>query len=1164
MRNQNLSESLTALTDADFFLSLLLGNTEEFLILLNSKCRIALFNKTAAVQVRKWIGITVEKGMLIDELSPLFGSALKKGLHLKALEGETSSLEEQHPSKEQQAVYQFTFRPAFSNEGMIQGIIIQAKPLSSESAREQQLRDSTQQYRLLFMNNPLPSYIYDNQTLEILEVNEAAVQHYGYSRDEFLGMSLQELYELPNRELVVQTIRRNEPETLISRWEQVRKDGSRIIVDIHCSQITYNHRSARLSIVQDVTEKVKSEEELRRSNERFAFVARASSEALWEWDAVTNEVFISEGYREILGWQIDPTRQFRDWHEYIHPEDREEAMSSYFQCLDDPQVLKWQHQYRYRKADDTYAVVVDKAFFHRNDAGKAYKVTGAIQDITGQRAVQEELRESNLRFTLASKASSDALYDWDVSTDELYWGEGITSLFGFRRKEVDMDRWKELMHPEDAKRIHHSLYHTLNQTRKKIWKEQYRFRDNYGHYRYVLEKGFIVRDKQGKAIRMIGAMQDITDLKQKEEELLSSHDRYKYVTLATSDIIWDWKIHSNDVVWSDNITKVLGWELPENKMLTTEFSRSKFHPEDAERIITSLSQFLRQKEQNNWHGEFRYMRSNGSYAFISDKGYIIRDEDGNPVRMIGAMQDITERHYQEQILSLERSIFELSANSATPFPQVLDVLLQGIETLFPEAYTSVIMLNDDNTLAYVASPRLPQSFREDLESMDGVPDFQSCLSATDIRQNVIIDNIETAEEHTGLAAMASRHGLRSAWSLPIIHSIGKVLGCFAVFHKEPKAPVQVELHGVERVRNIIRILMENQRSLQELKTTNERFDTVMKATHDLIWDWNLQTNVIYRDPIGLQKVYGVHDNTLIADMMEWMERIHPEDRQRVQKVIGDIMQATDQDLFDVEYRFLRDDGSYSYVYDRGKLLRDEQGTPVRLIGAAQDITERKKLEQMVIHNELERQKAINQATVDTQEQERTEIGKELHDNVNQVLTTTKLYLDLAMSNPELKDELISKSSLNIMNVINEIRQLSRSLMDPSIGDLGLMDSIHDLIDNINLTRQLHVSLFVNYELEPCLAKNQKLTIFRIIQETLNNAIRHARAKSVHIRILEEQDTVKMTITDDGVGFQVDKVKKGAGLKNLQNRVYLIDGTYSIQSAPGEGCEVTIEFPITKK
>jgi signal transduction histidine kinase len=183
--------------------------------------------------------------------------------------------------------------------------------------------------------------------------------------------------------------------------------------------------------------------------------------------------------------------------------------------------------------------------------------------------------------------------------------------------------------------------------------------------------------------------------------------------------------------------------------------------------------------------------------------------------------------------------------------------------------------------------------------------------------------------------------------------------------------------------------------------------------------------------------------------------------------------------------------------------------------------------------------------------------------VNLVLTTTKLYLDLALSNPELKDELIRKSNCNIINVINEIRQLSRSLMDPTIGDLGLMDSIHDLIDSINLTQKLHVGLEADEALEACMSKSQKLTIFRIIQEALNNAIKHAKAASVMILISGDDNQITMSVSDDGVGFNVNKVKKGAGLKNIQNRVYLIDGTYTIQSAAHKGCRIEIKFPIIK-
>jgi signal transduction histidine kinase len=181
--------------------------------------------------------------------------------------------------------------------------------------------------------------------------------------------------------------------------------------------------------------------------------------------------------------------------------------------------------------------------------------------------------------------------------------------------------------------------------------------------------------------------------------------------------------------------------------------------------------------------------------------------------------------------------------------------------------------------------------------------------------------------------------------------------------------------------------------------------------------------------------------------------------------------------------------------------------------------------------------------------------------VNQILTTTKLYLDLALSNVELKDELIKKSSQNIISVINEIRQLSRSLMDPTIGDLGLIDSINDLIENINLTRKFHVNLEADRVLEDILSNNHKLTIFRILQEALNNAMKHAKATSVHIIFKRQNNRAELIIEDNGVGFEPALVRLGAGLKNIQNRVYLINGTFQIKTASKQGSKMIINFPI---
>jgi PAS domain S-box-containing protein len=347
-----------------------------------------------------------------------------------------------------------------------------------------------------------------------------------------------------------------------------------------------------------------------------------------------------------------------------------------------------------------------------------------------------------------------------------------------------------------------------------------------------------------------------------------------------------------------------------------------------------------------------------------------------------------------------------------------------------------------------------------------------------------------------------------------------------------------------------------------LKRMNERFDSMMKATHELLWEWDIDQKTVFRAEDGLRNVYGMTDDQPIRLIGNWLKRLHTDDQPTVEAKLQEILQGQHQETFEMEYRFLRDDGSYAYIYDRGIMLRDENGTPARVIGAAQDISDRKRLEKELLQTELDYQRRIHQATVDTQEKERGEIGKELHDNVNQVLTTTKLYLDLALTNSELNEELVRKSLLNINNVIQEIRHLSRSLMDPSIDDLGLTDSIKDLIENIHLTQKININLLIEDDVEHWVDATQKLTLFRIIQESLNNVLRHAKASTVAISLSKEDGLIVLLIRDNGIGFQPEKTRKGAGLKNIKNRIYLINGTLQLESSPGHGCSLKIQFPVT--
>ena len=350
---------------------------------------------------------------------------------------------------------------------------------------------------------------------------------------------------------------------------------------------------------------------------------------------------------------------------------------------------------------------------------------------------------------------------------------------------------------------------------------------------------------------------------------------------------------------------------------------------------------------------------------------------------------------------------------------------------------------------------------------------------------------------------------------------------------------------------------------RELKEMNERFACMMKATHELLWEWDMRSKRVYRTKDAVENVYGVNDDSSIQTVESWLQRVHPDEQTLVWKTLNEILAAAHNQTFEIEYRFLRDDGEYAYIYDRCIILRDDQNRPLRLIGAAQNISDRKRLEKELIKAELEYQRLIHQATVDSQEKERAEIGKELHDNINQVLTTTKLYLDLALAEPSLNETLIQKSLSNIKKIIQEIRLLSRSLMDPSIGDLGLIASINDLIENIHLTQKLRITFTAEDRVENLLDAAQKLAVFRIIQESLSNILRHAKASTAILRITLNENEVRLHIEDDGVGFGSENVKKGAGLKNIQNRIYLIHGTLQLRSHPGRGCTLALQFPIYK-
>ena len=228
-----------------------------------------------------------------------------------------------------------------------------------------------------------------------------------------------------------------------------------------------------------------------------------------------------------------------------------------------------------------------------------------------------------------------------------------------------------------------------------------------------------------------------------------------------------------------------------------------------------------------------------------------------------------------------------------------------------------------------------------------------------------------------------------------------------------------------------------------------------------------------------------------------------------------------------------------------------------------NITEKIRLEEKLKEEKLLKQKEINEAMIQVQEKERYEISSELHDNVNQQLTVAMMYIASAERKCPDGSELLKQSSGFILNVIEEIRKLSQTLVTPLIKHFGLSKAIEGLLDDVSAVNTIQIDLTADTFYEEDIKYDFKLSIFRIVQEQMNNIIKHSKATTVNIELLRNQQMIYLKIADNGVGFDVNQQRKGIGIYNIISRSDVYNGIVDIQTLPGNGCGIHITFPLTE-
>ncbi|TCZ71807.1 PAS domain-containing protein [Flaviaesturariibacter aridisoli] len=756
------------------------------------------------------------------------------------------------------------------------------------------------------------------------------------------------------------------------------------------------------------------------------------------------------------------------------------------------------------------------------------------RDITGQVAAETALRESNERFRRAANASYDMIWEHDLRTGRISLSDQYCIQLGYTETEIDAASFSQyILHPDESADLRKKVNAFLKSERTNLFYPIHRLRKSNGEYIYVEAQAIVSRNGHGKPYLLTGVTRDVTQQYLMERKLRESHRRYELAAHASTDLVFEADFQTGKLIHNHIITSVYGFAAGE--LSVAGKANRLIHPDDRALYEAATRQALDKGQAHVHVPVLRLLKKNGEIVYTEIKALLVLNAQGQLIKRIGSARDITWRHALEQSLEESRKRFERAA----------------------EASFDMIWEADLRTGVIHSSDRFHTHMGYGRDEIRVGEDFFSTL--------VHPDDAEIMRQ----ANETFYHSQESFTTFPV-HRMRKKDGTYIyaearvrMTRDEQGAPIL--LTGVTRdvTEQLLKELelktLNRQLKIQadELRHSIDRYDLVAKATSDVVWDWNLVTNENWFNE-NFQHLFG-YPPEAARDIHAWEDRLHPEEREAV---IANVQKAIREGRpnWEGRYRFRRADNSWAYILDRGYTLHDESGKPLRMIGSMQDITHLRQLEEEMLQKQLRYQRHITEVTIRSQEQERSMLGRELHDNINQILASCKLMTEMALREERMREQLLERTYNQLAMAIDEIRNLSHSLVPPALSEIGLEGALAELADKETLAGGAGCSL--ELEGDPATVDDGlALMLFRIAQESVHNSQKYAQASSIHIRLAVGNEDVQLEVCDDGIGFDPAQRKDGIGLRNIRSRVQLHNGEMDLETAPGTGCTLRVSIPL---
>ncbi|RTQ49295.1 PAS domain S-box protein [Hymenobacter gummosus] len=976
---------------------------------------------------------------------------------------------------------------------------------------------------------------------------------------------------------------------------------------------------------RDVTERRRAEQLVQESETRLRTALDAADMGVAQWNFVTDEVFLDSRARPMFGLPAEgPPLTFPDVRQLLHPDDRARVEASLQRSV--AEHLPVDMDQRVVWPDGSVRYVVSSGQVRYDADGQALSMSGVLRDVTDKKQAALRLQESEARLKTAIRAADMGIGIWNFDTQLFYVDERARRMFGLPPEGAEL-RFEELMavvYPPDRELAATALQGAAAGDAPLDVEVRVQHPD--GTLRYVCANGQLMRDEAGQPVRMSGVLRDVTHSHLAEQRLRESEEQLRTALGAANMGVGLWEPQADEVELDARTAEIFG--LAGAGRYHIDALSALLHPDDVPGLAEQLELSLQNHLAFSLHlrllrppaAELRYVRVSGQALY---------DERGQPARVAGVVRDITEfrranlrlRESEERLrlalLSTHTGVFEWSfegdelywdertqAIFGRPYEdrrRSFDVIRGAVHPADAQAVTEALTTSirdglpfelqhrivwPDGTVRHVAASGQvqydeagkPQRLAGLVRDVTERRQAQEELSAKNRLLDHILSTIPVVLSRVakdGTIEQVVGAGLRGLGLTD-----NAIVGA-NVFEVQPQIADHLErlLQGEEvrflsepAYRAAEQTYFQNYGFFDEEKQCGIIFGIDVTETHRA--NAKLAADATFLQGLVSNIQEGIMAFDAELRVTEWnylMEQYLLVERQDVygkpifealplvaiprnRDIMGRALAGESQTYYNVP--FSRREGVFDAAFVP---LRNAQGEVAGVLGVIRDVTERNRLMEEATQARLQREKEVLSAIMHTQEDERKRIAEALHNGVGQLLYAAKLHL---YNQPV--DETHRMAALGLLNeAIKSTRTISFELTPNILEDFGLKTALEELCKRIpkqNLAVHLNVG-----ELPSALPRLLETAVYRIVQELLNNVIKHAQAREAFIYV-EQQDAhaLHVSVEDDGSGFDVEtatRKRSGIGLAGIRNRVGLLAGQLTIRSMPGLGTTISIELPL---